>query len=99
VNRNEDHVSFDVLTSQHLTVSSTCVVFTVITGMQLSIVGQSTYYVHIFSHMNSVTQSRCAALKLVRHSSLASIQIQACFIALDTATAAPLILLHCLTFC
>jgi hypothetical protein len=78
VNRNEDHVSFDVLTSQQPTVSSTCVVFsviTVITGMQLNIVGQSAYYVHIFSHMNSITQSRCAALKLVYHSSLASIHL------------------------
>jgi hypothetical protein len=102
VNRNEDHVSFDVLTSQQPAASSTRVACSITTGMQLNVVGQTTYYVHIFSHMNPVTQSRCAALKLACHSSLASIQIhktQACSNALGKATVALLNLLHPQTFC
>jgi hypothetical protein len=49
---------------------------------------RSAYYVHIFSYMNPVTQSRCAALKPVRYSSISRIQNQACFVPLDTTPTA-----------
>jgi len=80
VNCNEDHVSFDVVTSLQPALSSAPVAFSVIIARAIKHRRSSAYYAHVFSYMNPVTQNRCAALKLVLHSSLSCIQNKAGFV-------------------